>query len=194
MWQNVLVCAVTLELCSRRSPTAATYYCWPISSHLVKWVRWWQACLSGYSQKAFFTNLTWTLGQPKSTHAPVHTFAHTRVTTWVPKWPRMLGNQVTPPPLLWAPLLLISSPLLFPPYFFFSHSVYSTNCFLSALKPDLSSAGCCRGFTRSPDVLFLQNLTTHLGAEITSRDRRLWLVNVGRWCFLPYVYHAGRDC
>lgn len=166
---------------------AATCYCWPISSHHVEPVEGGKpVCRAILRKLFFFTNLTWIRGQPKYTHANIHT--HARVNTWLPKWPAMVvesNNTSSPPPLLCSSLLFSLS--------YFLHSVFSTNCFLSARKPDLHSTGCFRGFLmcRACGIHFLKNWTAHLKAEITKRDRQL---RSGCLCSVLRDYNAGRDC
>lgn len=88
------VCAgIVLQMkycrCSRRSPLRSQVTVHPSVPIMLN------GCHAIF-RKPFFTNLTRTLEQPKSTHTH-----RTRVNTWVPKTPAcMQGNEVTPPLLL----------------------------------------------------------------------------------------------
>lgn len=82
-------------------------FCLPIHSRHVKWVVW-QACLSGYSQKAFFYQFDLDTGAAK-----IHTCTHAHIRPHTCKWfgarvACMLGNQVTSNPS--SGLLCSSSP------------------------------------------------------------------------------------
>lgn len=129
-------------------------------------------------------------GGLEPTHAPMHTFGHTRVNAWVSKWPCMLGELSN----TLSPLLGSSRPPLYPLFFpsYFYLSVYSANCFLSALELDLCSTGCYRGFVRSSDGYFLKNVTTHLWRwDSNVWDHQLWVVG---WDCLCYTLDEGRVC
>lgn len=130
--------------------------------------------------------------------AKIHTCTHAHVRPHTCKYSGakvacMLGNQVTPPPLLWALLLC---PLLFPSYFYlfiYFQFVYSTNCFLSALKLDIYSAWCVQRIRAEPWRAFPPKLNSRAqGAQITRKGHKLWLANLGCLCFLAHVYDAGK--
>lgn len=125
--------------------------------------------------------------------AKIHTCAHAHIRPHTCKYlgakvACMSGNQVTPPPLLWAPLLLSS----FYPIFFILFIPLTVSC------PHLSRIYTLRGVAeascRSLTCISSKIQPHTLGAEITSGDHQLWLVNLGCSRFLPHVYDAVRDC
>lgn len=137
--------------------------------------------------ESFFYQFDLNTGAAKI-HTCTHAHIHTRVNTWVLNWPAC-WSQVTPPPLLWAPLL---SPLLFLSYFFTLFIPLTVSC--PHISRIYTPRGVAEASCRASDVHFLKHVTTHLGAEITSRDHQLGLVNLVCLCFVPYIYDAGRDC